>query len=114
VFDIADREGSISYQAPDEKYAREKDRRTPNASPIADRHGCRRRHHYLGYAQTEAGTYQRPIVRHVNGVWGPIPDYGPLNVPYYASHYGPVAPVAAAADVAAATTCFAFSLIGAC
>jgi hypothetical protein len=68
----------------------------------------------IGYAQTEAGTYQRPIVRHVNGVWGPIPDYGPLNVPYYASHYGPVAPVAAAADVAAATTCFAFSLIGAC
>jgi hypothetical protein len=64
-----------------------------------------------GLAQTETGTPHRAIVHQV---WPPIPDYGPLNVPYYATHYGPAAPVAAAAGVAGATACFALSLVGAC
>jgi len=64
-----------------------------------------------GFAQTRTDTPQRPIVQHV---WPPIPDFGPLDVPYYATHYGPAAPVAAAAGVAGATACFALSLVGAC
>jgi len=64
-----------------------------------------------GFAQTWTDPPQRPIVQHV---WPPMPDFGPLNVPYYRTHYGPVAPVAAAAGVAGATACFALSLVGAC
>jgi hypothetical protein len=65
----------------------------------------------IGFAQTETNAPQRAIVHHV---WPPVPDYGPLEVPYYTTHYGPAAPVAAAAGVAGATTCFALSLVGAC
>jgi hypothetical protein len=64
-----------------------------------------------GLAQTETGAPHRTIVHQT---WPPIPDYGPLNVPYYATHFGPAAPVAAAAGVAGATACFALSLVGAC
>jgi hypothetical protein len=63
-----------------------------------------------GLAQTETGAPQRTIMHRV---WPPIPDYGPLNVPSYGTHYGPAAPVAAA-GVAGATACFALSLVGAC
>ena len=64
-----------------------------------------------GVAQTETGTPHRTIVHRV---WPPVPEHGPFNVPYYATHYGPAAPVAAAAGVAGATACFALSLVGAC
>ena len=64
-----------------------------------------------GFAQTRTDPPQRLIVQHV---WPPIPELGPLNVPYYTTRYGPAAPVAAAAGVAGATACFALSLVGAC
>jgi hypothetical protein len=69
----------------------------------------------IALAQTQASAHHRTIVHHMyNDETAPAPVFGPYNAPYYVAHYGPAAPVAAAADAAGATACFALSLVGAC